>query len=85
MMTPATITRAVARRRGLAGAVTAAAGRLSTRIHAAGDARARDLGWEITRTPGRAGLTGRRYRDPRFATRTATAGRAVTAGGRRAA
>ena len=86
-MTTSTASRAAASRRGLAEAITTAAGRLSTRAHAAGDARARDLGWEITRTPGRAGLTGRTYRDPRFATRTAAAARTATAaaGGRRAA
>jgi hypothetical protein len=83
MITSASIS--TAGRRGLASAVTHAAGRLSTRVHASSDARARALGWEITRTPGRAGLTGRTYRDPRFATRTAHAGRAATAEGRRAA
>ena len=41
-----------------------AAGRLSDRVHAAADDRARALGWEIT--PGPFGLSGRRYRDPRF-------------------
>ena len=84
MITSAAITSA-AGRCGLAAAVTAAAGRFSNRIHAAGDARARAAGWEITRTPGRAGLTGRAYRDPRFATRTAPVGRTVTTQGRRAA
>ena len=83
-MTPST---AAAGRRGLAAAVTTAAGRLSTRAHAAGDARARAAGWEITRTPGRAGLTGRAYRDSRFTARTAPAARTATsaAEGRRAA
>ena len=68
-MTSATIARAATGRHRLAAAVSSAAARLSTRAHAAGDARARDLGWEIARTPGRAGLAGRSYRDPRFATR----------------
>ena len=86
-MTLSTIARDAADRRGLADAISSAAERLSTRVHAAGDARARDLGWEITRTPGRAGLAGRTYRDPRFATRTVTDGHtaAAAAGGRRAA
>ena len=44
----------------------AVAERLSDRIHAAGDDHARALGWEVTQTPGRLGLTGRSYRDPRF-------------------
>ncbi len=84
-MTLSTIARDAADRRGLTGAITAAAAWLSTRIHAAGDARARAAGWEITPTPGRAGLTGRTYRDPRFATRTAPAARTDTTDGRRAA
>ena len=84
MITSAAI-RAATGRCGLAGAVTTAAGRLSNRIHRRGDARAREQGWEITRTPGRAGLTGRAYRDPRFATRAAPVGRTVTTQGRRAA
>ena len=84
-MTPSTITRAAERRLGLADAISSAVERLSNRIHRRSDARARDLGWEITRTAGRAGLAGRTYRDPRFAIRTAPAGRGVTAEGRRAA
>jgi hypothetical protein len=44
----------------------AVAGRLSDRIHAADDDHSRAQGWEITQTPGRLGLTGRSYRDPRF-------------------
>ncbi|MHB1594920.1 MAG: hypothetical protein ACYCO9_21545 [Streptosporangiaceae bacterium] len=83
-MTTSAAIMAAAARRGLAEAISSTAGRLSTRAHAAGDARARARGWEITPTPGRAGLTGRTYRDPRF-TRTATVGRAASAGGRRAA
>ncbi|MHB1597048.1 MAG: hypothetical protein ACYCO9_14090 [Streptosporangiaceae bacterium] len=87
-MTTSTPIWAAASRGGLAGAISSAAERLSTRAHAAGDARAREQGWEITRTPGRAGLAGRAYRDPRFATRKAADGRTATAavsGGRRAA
>ncbi len=42
---------------------------LSDRAHAAGDDRARAIGWEVTSTPGPLGLRGRNYRDPRFATR----------------
>ena len=83
-MTPSASIRIATGQHGLAAAITGAAGRLSNRIHASGDARARAAGWEITPTPGRAGLTGRTYRDPRF-TRTATVGRTVTTQGRRAA
>jgi len=43
--------------------------RLSDRIHAATDDRARARGWQVTQTPGRFGLTGRSYHDPRFAAR----------------
>jgi hypothetical protein len=43
--------------------------RLSDRIHAAADDHARALRWQVTQTPGRFGLSGRSYRDPRFATR----------------
>ena len=43
--------------------------RLSRRVHAAGDAAAREHGWTITETRGRLGFSGRVYRDPRFATR----------------
>ena len=42
---------------------------LSDRAHAAADARAQARGWEVTETPGRFGLFGRSYRDPRFAAR----------------
>ena len=84
-MTTSTASRAATSRRGLAEAISSAAEWRSTRAHAAGDARARAAGWEITRTPGRAGLKGRTYRDPRFATRAATAGRVVTPEGMRAA
>jgi uncharacterized membrane protein len=42
---------------------------LSDRVHAAADDRARALGWTVTQTPGRLGLSGRSYRDPRFAVR----------------
>jgi hypothetical protein len=55
--------------RGMTARVRAFAGRLSDRIHAAADDRARALGWQVTPTPGRLGLTGRSYRDPRFAAR----------------
>ena len=43
--------------------------RLSGRIHAAADDHARAQGWQITHTPGRFGLSGRSYHDPRFAAR----------------
>jgi len=39
---------------------------LSEAVHAAGDERARDHGWEITKGTGRLGLGTRTYRDPRF-------------------
>ena len=51
---------------GLAGAL---ARKLSDRLHSAADDRARARGWAVTHTPGRFGLTGRSYRDPRFAAR----------------
>lgn len=68
-MTPP-ITAAAARRLSIAGLASAAARKLSDRVHATADDQARAHGWEITETPGPLGLTGRRYRDPRFATRT---------------
>jgi hypothetical protein len=40
--------------------------RLSDRIHAGGEATARQNGWEITRATGRLGLGARTYHDPRF-------------------
>jgi hypothetical protein len=43
--------------------------RLSERIHAGGDATARENGWEITRATGRFGFGARIYHDPRFAHR----------------
>jgi hypothetical protein len=43
--------------------------RLSDRIHAGGEAVARQHGWEITRTTGRLGLGTRTYHDPRFSQR----------------
>ena len=55
--------------RGIRARLRAVGMRLSDRLHAGADDRARAVGWEVTRTPGRLGLTGRRYRDPRFAAR----------------
>ncbi len=55
--------------RGIAARLRAACERLSGRVHAAADDRARALGWQVTPTTGRLGLTGRSYRDPRFAAR----------------
>jgi hypothetical protein len=55
--------------RGIATRIRVVGERLSERIYAAADDRARALGWEITETPGRFGLSGRSYRDPRFAAR----------------
>lgn len=49
--------------------VRSAVRRLSDRIHAPTDDRARARGWEITEIPGPLGLRGRSYRDPRFGTR----------------
>ena len=40
--------------------------KLSARIHAAGDDRARRYGWNVTETTGRFGFQARSYRDPRF-------------------
>jgi hypothetical protein len=56
-------------RHGITARIRAVGGRLSDRIHAAADDRARAQGWQITQTPGRLGLTGRSYHDPRFAAR----------------
>ena len=58
--------------RGIAARLRAVGERLSGRMHAAADDRARALGWEVTQTPGRLGLSGRSYRDPRFAARRRT-------------
>jgi hypothetical protein len=39
---------------------------LSSRIHRAGDDRARRHGWTVTEITGRFGFKARSYRDPRF-------------------
>jgi hypothetical protein len=39
---------------------------LSDRVHAAGDAAARQHGWTVTATTGGFGFGARSYRDPRF-------------------
>ena len=39
---------------------------LSTRVHAAGDERARQYGWEVVESTGRFGFGARTYRNPRF-------------------
>jgi hypothetical protein len=39
---------------------------LSDQLHAAEDERARQYGWEITKSTGRLGFAARTYRDPRF-------------------
>ena len=39
---------------------------LSNRVHAAGDAAARQHGWTVTATTGWFGFGARSYRDPRF-------------------
>jgi hypothetical protein len=59
-------------RQGMTARIRAVGERLSDCIHAAADDRARALGWEVTQTPGRLGLSGRSYRDPRFAARRRT-------------
>jgi hypothetical protein len=41
---------------------------LSDRVHAAGDERARQHGWEVTKSTDRFGFGTRSYRDPRSAT-----------------
>jgi hypothetical protein len=51
------------------GSVSATARKLSDRMHAAADGRARARGWEVTETRGWLGLSGRSYHDPRFAAR----------------
>jgi hypothetical protein len=56
-------------RPGMTARIRAVGERLSGRIHAAADDRARARGWEVTQIPGRFGLGGRSYGDPRFATR----------------
>jgi hypothetical protein len=53
----------------IADLVRSAARKLSDRAHATADDRARALGWEVTETSSRLGLSGRRYRDPRFGAR----------------
>ncbi len=53
----------------IADRIRAAGRKLTDQAHAAADDRARVLGWDITTTPGRLGLGGRAYRDPRFAAR----------------
>jgi hypothetical protein len=54
---------------GMTAGIRAVGERLSDRIHAAADDRARARGWEVTPTRGRFGLSGRSYRHPRFAAR----------------
>ncbi len=48
---------------------------LSDRVHAHGDAFAREHGWAITETSGRLGFGARVYRDPRFGPHVAAARR----------
>lgn len=52
---------------------------LSNRIHAAGEAEARQNGWTVTKSTGRLGFGVRSYRDPRFDARC----RQLTAGSAR--
>ena len=56
-------------RQGIAARIRGVGERLSGRVHAAADDRTQALRWEVTKTPGWLGLSGRSYRDPRFAAR----------------
>lgn len=56
---------------GVLAALTRRVQRLSDRLHADGDAFARQQGWMITKASGRLGFVARTYRDPRFGERTA--------------
>jgi hypothetical protein len=62
----------------IADLVRATARKFSDHAHAAADDRARALGWEVTETSGRLGLSGRSYRDPRFDTRADQQARPAT-------
>jgi hypothetical protein len=62
-----------ARRGNLTGRCRARLAGIADRVHASGDARARAAGWTVTATPGRFGLSGRTYRDPRFGRPTGAA------------
>jgi hypothetical protein len=57
-------------RAGIAARISGWVGRrqqeLSNRVHAAGDAAARQHGWTVTATTGWFGFGTRSYRDPRF-------------------
>jgi hypothetical protein len=68
-MTPHHTAAAPAGRPRLAGLARTAGRMLSSRIHATADDRARANGWQVTETPGRLGLSGRSYHDPRFGAR----------------
>ena len=59
-------------RPGMTARISAVGQRLSTRIHAAADDHAQARGLQVTQTRGRFGLSGRSYRDPRFAARRRT-------------
>jgi hypothetical protein len=48
------------------GRIRATVARLSAGVHAAGDERAHAMGWTVTPTARRFGLSARTYRDPRF-------------------
>jgi hypothetical protein len=53
---------------------------MSDRVHAAGDDRACQHGWEVTKSTGRFGFGARSYRDPRFSDRQWQLGRRPTQG-----
>jgi hypothetical protein len=62
-----------ARPRGLTARCRAWLAAIADRAHAGGDVQARAAGWTVTVTPGRFGLSGRAYRDPRFGSHAGTA------------
>jgi hypothetical protein len=66
---PGTTSHPTTGRHGITARIRTVGGRLSDRIHAAADDRARARDWQVTQTPARLVLNGRSYRDPRFAAR----------------
>ena len=71
-----------ARLESLTGRCRAWFAQIADRAHASGDANALTVGWTVTVTGGRFGLSGRAYRDPRFGPR-AGAGRTCPPKGQR--
>jgi hypothetical protein len=66
---PGTTSHTATGRQGLTARIRDDGERVSDRIHAAADDRARARGWQVTQAPGLFGLSNRSYRDPRFAAR----------------